>query len=167
MMRPGFGETVLVIALGNESASDDGAALRAVAGVQRAEVILAGRPGPGLLDLLDAERQTILVDVVRSGASPGAIFERPLAELVQATIAERQTSSHGFGPAETLRLGQALGRRLAPGVFVGIEGREFGPGTELSAPVAAKLDALRDTIQAWVDRMGRLGRGQGDGMGPN
>jgi hydrogenase maturation protease len=146
--------TTRVIVLGNETAGDDGAALRAVRGLSGADLVLAGRPGPTLLDLLQPDRRTVLVDVTQSGAEPGTIIRHALGDLVRLSAAQPQTSSHGFGPAEVLRLAEALGRPLPPGMFVGIEGRDFGPSTELSAPVEAKLSELRATIEALVDPNG-------------
>lgn len=143
---------VRVIALGNEAAGDDAAALEvarrvearlAARGEREAiELILAGRPGAGLLELLHAEVPTVLVDVTRSGASPGTIFDLALDDLTGAITGERHFSSHGFGPGEALRLGKALDRRLPHGRFVGIEGTRFDAGAALSPAVAGALDAL-------------------------
>lgn len=145
---------VRVVALGNETASDDGAALIAASRITGAEVVAAGRPGPGLLDLVAHPVPTVLVDVTCTGAAPGRVIVIPLDALTEAATAEPQVSSHGFGPAETLRLGRALGRPLPPGVFVGIEGRRFEPGTELSPEVRASLDAVVAAIDDAVRKLG-------------
>ena len=66
---------IRVIGLGSEMARDDGAALEAARRLSSdvdVEVLLAGRPGAGLLDLFDARRPTVLLDVVRTGAPPGS-----------------------------------------------------------------------------------------------
>jgi hydrogenase maturation protease len=143
---------VRVIALGAIAASDDGAALRAVRtlSIPAAEVIEAGRPGPGLVDLLDPEVPTVLADVTRAGLAPGTILRLPLATLPEAAVAGAQISSHGFGPAESLRLARALGRRLPPGTFVGIEGERFAPGETLSGAVGAALGRYAAAIEAAV-----------------
>lgn len=144
-----------IIALGNEVAGDDAAAIYAARELaDEFEVTLAGRPGARLLELLDpldppdGVGPTVLVDVTRSGQAPGHIVSLSLAALAEAAIAGAQTSSHGFGPGEALRLGAALGRPLPPGRFVGIEGRQFGIGQPLSPPLAAALDALVAAIRA-------------------
>lgn len=143
---------VRIIALGNESAGDDAAALEAARRVdahvaargerEDIELVLAGRPGAGLLELLHAEVPTVLVDVTRSGASPGTIFDLALDDLTGAITGERHFSSHGFGPGEALRLGKALDRRLPHGRFVGIEGTRFDAGAALSPAVAGAMEAL-------------------------
>jgi len=154
---------VRVIALGSPHGGDDEAALRFAAKLakecaQRAdgapafEVISAGRPGPGLVDLLDVARPVVLLDVVRSGAPPGTLHELPLAALVDAALAHGQVSSHGFGPAEALRLAAALGRQLPCGAFVGIEGEAFELGAPLSPPVAASMGRFAAAARAAIER---------------
>lgn len=143
---------VRIIALGNDMAGDDAAALEATRRLEarlialgsdgELDMILAGRPGADLLDLLPADVPTVLVDVTRSGAAPGTIFNLALSELNDAITGERQVSSHGFGPGEALRLGKALGRALPSGRFVGVEGGRFDVGAGLSPAVAGALDAM-------------------------
>ncbi len=151
---------VRVIALGNSMAGDDGAALAAVArlGEDEAGIVRAGRPGVGLIDLLDGDRPTVLVDVTRSGAPAGSVLRLPLREVPDAVRADPQTSSHGFGPAEALRLARVLGRRMPPGEFVGIEGERYGPGGELSLAVAAAMEVFVVEVRAALGRVGRTTR---------
>lgn len=143
---------VRVICLGNRHACDDGAALRAADALDDDEVVRAGRPGAGLLDLLDGEAPVVLVDVTRSGSTPGTIHRLVLADVTEAALAGPNVSSHGFGPAQALELGRVLGRALPDGAFVGIEGVRFDPGDELSPAVAAAMPALiaavRDAVAA-------------------
>ncbi len=137
--------TVRVIALGSVMSRDDGAALaagRVLQGDADAEVILAGRPGPGLLDLLDPDRPTVILDVVREGALAGRVVELDLAALAGAAVARDTRSTHGLGVASALRLGAALGRALPVGRFVGIGGARFDPGEALTPDVTAGIDAM-------------------------
>lgn len=138
---------VRIIVLGNPHASDDGAALRAADSLRCGQVIMAGRPGPGLLDLLEGDEPVVLVDVTRSGAGPGTIHRMNLRELCGAALAGPNVSSHGFGPAQALRLGAALGRTLPEGTFVGVEGARFDPGSELTPAVAQALPSLIAAIE--------------------
>ncbi|MEZ4340248.1 MAG: hydrogenase maturation protease [Sandaracinaceae bacterium] len=136
---------VRVIALGSLMGRDDGAALvaaRALEGDPSAEVILAGRPGPGLLDLLVPDRPAVVLDVIRRGAAPGRIVELDLAGLSDAAVMGDTLSSHGLGVASALRLGAALGRALPVGRFVGIGGVRFDPGDALTPDVAAGVEAM-------------------------
>lgn len=152
-----------IIALGNEAAGDDGAAMLAVKQVQetiavesesaQAHIIFAGRPGPELLDLLDGEESVILVDVVSGAGAPGQVITVALNELIDRVSVGSQVSSHGFGPAEVLQLGQALGRALPHGCFIGIEGEQFSPGEVLSEPVQSGMDEFVKCIQAAIETL--------------
>ncbi len=136
-----------VIALGNLGAQDDGAAILAAERLKdKLEVVIAGRPGTGLLDLLEGDQAVVLVDVTQSGQPPGHIMCVPLAQLTQALDPSAQVSCHGFGPTETLRLGRALGRSLPPGFFVGVEGQHYTVGQSLSPAVVAVMDQFVATI---------------------
>ncbi|MGK4003586.1 hydrogenase maturation protease [Sorangium sp. So ce1036] len=148
----------LVIALGNEAAGDDGAALaaaRALAQDGGVDVVLAGRPGVALLDLLDAARPVVLLDVVRAGGAPGAIVSLGLGEALDRAAPGPHVSSHGFGPAEALELARALGRPLPRGILVGIEGARFTAGAPHSDAVAQGIPALIEAARAAVAALRR------------
>jgi hydrogenase maturation protease len=139
-----------VIVLGNDAAGDDGAAIaagRIAATGGDLDLVLAGRPGVDLLDLLDAGAPVVLVDVVRTGARPGTLVELPLHAILDHAVASTPASSHGFGPAETLALARSLGRTLPSGVFLGIEGARFEAGAPLTEGVAAAVPALAAAIR--------------------
>ncbi|MFZ5477368.1 MAG: hydrogenase maturation protease [Myxococcota bacterium] len=144
-----------VIALGNAGRGDDGAALLVGGRIppERAEVLLAGRPGPGLLDLLDPAVPTVLLDVVSAGLAPGTLVRLDLGAVPDAAIAGGRGSTHGLGPAHALRLGRALGRELPRGWFVGVEGATFEPGAAVSPQVEASLDAFYGATMAAVEAL--------------
>lgn len=146
--------TIRVIALGSELGGDDAAALRAAAALERAddvELVLAGRPGPDLVELLEDAR-VILVDVVRKGLAPGEIVTLDLSALRARGLSSGSTSSHDLGPIEALRLGEALGRPPPRGTFVGLGGASFAPGPALSEPVAAALPRLVTAVEAAIEK---------------
>ena len=134
-----------LVALGSEMGGDDAAALiaaRALEGESSAEVVLAGRPGPSLIELFDPDVPIVLADVVRRGAAPGGIVEMDLQDLLKAGTSSGRASSHDLGPVEALRLAEALGRPLPRGRFVGVGGKDFRPGAALSSEVQEALPAL-------------------------
>lgn len=144
------------MALGNPDRGDDGAALAVAERLQEeTTVILAGRPGPQLLDLLPEDDPCILLDVTWSGAPPGTLVRIPLAELTPGLLPDLRVSSHGFGPGEALALARALGRRLPPGVFLGIEGESYEMGAGPSPAVLARLPELEDRVRASICAMAR------------
>ncbi len=82
------------------------------------EVILADRPGAGLVELLEGAEAVILIDAMHSGARPGTIREFAFDELPGAM---RLVSSHDLGVAAAIRLAQKLGRGPSVGKVIGIE----------------------------------------------
>ena len=150
---------VRVIALGSVHGADDelalqlGERLARELGPARIELVLAGRPGPGLLDLLDTDQPVLLLDVVRSGAAAGTVHQLDLRALAQRSVALDQVSSHGFGPAESLRLARALHRPLPEGSFVGIEGERFELGAKPSAPAQAAFERFAGAAAAAIETL--------------
>ncbi len=160
-----------IIALGNKNAGDDGAALLAAsrlsAKAQKGEmtgqpctsgeptILYAGRVGTGLLDLLDSAEPVILLDVITGTGRPGNIVRQSFDELINNVAVGKQVSSHGFGPAEVLKLGHALGRSLPEGCFIGIEGEQFETGGALSISVNAAMGAFVDAVQEAMEEYSR------------
>jgi len=153
-MRSG---TVKVIVLGNPDRGDDGAAMVVGARIQdRVQVVLAGRPGPSLLDLLPEDEVCILMDVTCSGAPPGTIRKVPLSQLTPELLPDLRLSSHGFGAGETLALARALGRSLPTGYFLGIEGERYELGGGFSPAVEEKLTPLETLLEETVRSLARF-----------
>jgi hydrogenase maturation protease len=98
----------------------------------------------------------IVVDAVVSGGRPGAIYRFNAHGAGVPAELSRSPSSHGWGVAEALALGQVL-QELPPWLIIyGIEGQNFGPGQEVSQEVAAAIPEaarrIRREIQAWLGR---------------
>lgn len=98
----------------------------------------------------------IMVDAVVSGGRPGAIYRFNAHGGGAPVQLSRSPSSHGWGVAEALALGQ-LFQDLPPCLIIyGIEGQNFGPGQEVSAAVEAAIPEairlIRREIQTWLGR---------------
>ncbi len=146
---------VRVIALGTSTASDDGAAIAAAQQLRtmpNVELVIAGRPGARLLDLLDPDMPTLLLEVVELGAACGNLLEVPLSELAHASVDAKPIASHGPGAAEALAIAHAQGRELPRGIFLGIGGRQFELGGDRSPEVEQAIEdlvmAARGAIEA-------------------
>jgi hydrogenase maturation protease len=97
----------------------------------------------------------IVVDAVVSGGTPGAIYRFDAHGAGVPVALSRSVSSHGWGVAEALALGQVL-KELPPWLIIyGIEGQTFGPGQEVSQEVEAAIPEvvrrIRREIQAWLE----------------
>lgn len=133
---------VVVAGMGNEYRRDDGAG-PAVAARSADEAPITIDVGPVVdpLDLLgrwDGAELAIVIDAMRSGATPGTVR---VVDLTGPSSSPDATSTHGIGLAGVLRLAQALDQAPARVVVVGIEGEDFGRGTGLSPAVDAALPA--------------------------
>lgn len=143
---------VLIIGVGNPSRGDDAAGL-----------LVAERLGPrlppgvtvracsgeatSLMDAWAAAPAVILVDAVLSGAAPGTVHRLDAAaEPVPGSFL--RCSTHSFGVADAIELGRALATLPQRLIIYGIEGQDFGHGTELSPPVAAALPRVAGRVLA-------------------
>lgn len=110
----------------------------------------AETPGVGLLDMLTEAPVVVLVDAVRSGAAGGTIHR--LTENQIASFAAKMESGHGWGVAESLKLGRTLGREELPEEIhiLGIEAEQFEIGTDLSNAVGKQLPTIIEEIQMLV-----------------
>ena len=103
----------------------------------------------------------MLVDAVCSGAAAGTLVELDLRR--QPLPRTATASTHGFGLADVVELGRALGRLPPSLVFVGVELGTFGAGTGLSEPVLA---GVRQAARRVNDLVATVGRPPASGTGP-
>jgi hydrogenase maturation protease len=99
-----------------------------------ASVVACDRPGLDLLEALEGADAAVLVDAVRSGASPGTVCELGPEGLSRG----RTTSSHALGVAHALALSATLGRLPRRLRVVAIE-LDAADGDGLSPAVRAAL----------------------------
>ncbi len=105
-----------------------------------------------LLDLLQGVKAAIIVDAVAGDGFGGAVREIDLVEL--ESFSPGSKSAHGWGVAETLR----LGRMLMPGLqdtemcVIGIETAGYALGDGLSPSVRQALSQASGVIQRQVER---------------
>jgi hydrogenase maturation protease len=148
-----------VIGVGNEWRGDDAAGLlvaRRLKADRLPEVEVAECRGTvtAVREAWKDAAGVIVVDAVFSGGRPGAIYRFNAHGGEVPVQLSRSPSSHGWGVAEALALGQ-LFQELPPFLIIyGIEGKNFGPGQEVSQEVEAAIPEavlrLRREIQAWL-----------------
>ncbi len=154
---------VAVIGIGQSMRGDDAAGLEAVRAWRTAFPATAANPdltienaempGLGLLDLLEGNQAAIIVDAVQSGSGPGTIHEAT-PDTLEAFAADSK-SAHGWGAAETLRLGRKLDPSLEQieVLVIGIEAEQFSIGNGLSPAVREALPHASAVIQQTVERL--------------
>ncbi len=147
--------TVRVIGVGNRDRGDDAAGLVAVRLLRRAlrpvpphvSFALSDGDAGRLLDAFHGAAAILVVDAVTSGAAPGALV-RLDARRAPLPASLHTASTHGFGLAEAIELGRALGRLPERLTVWGIEAGRFDLGARLSGGVRTALPGLVARLRA-------------------
>ena len=163
-------ERVVVVGIGNPWRRDDGAGPAIAAAVRdrmddRVEVLELDGETARLIDAWDGADLAVVVDAIRTGATPGTVHRLdahgqdvvlpcdvllPDARAI-AGLTGQGTSSHGLGVAQAVELARTLGRLPRRLVLVGVEGAEFGPGSGLTAAVAAAVEPAARLVAGLVE----------------
>jgi hydrogenase maturation protease len=106
-----------------------------------------------LLDVWLGREGVVLVDAMRSGASPGTIrrWDASSGRLPERRYAP--ASTHAAGLAETIELARALGRLPARLIVYGVEGRRYDAGAGLSHELDAVVPVLVERLLGEVDAL--------------
>jgi hydrogenase maturation protease len=136
----------MVIGIGNEYRSDDGAGLRVLRALR--EKMLAGTvliectdEGIDLPETWKTASSVIVIDAVSSGAQPGTIYRLDaLAQPISTDLSFQST--HSFGITEMIELARILGQLPARLIVYAIEGKDFSMGTALSAEVESSVQQV-------------------------
>jgi hydrogenase maturation protease len=131
-----------VAGVGSEYRRDDGAGPAVAArAVEQSPATHDIGPVVDPLDLLgrwDRADLAIIIDAIRSGATPGTVR---VLELTGTSMSSSPgvTSTHGISLSGVLRLAQAIDQAPSRVIVVGIEGDDFGRGPGLSPAVDAAI----------------------------
>lgn len=136
--------SVLVIGIGNPDRGDDAAGREAAQRLRQknltnVRVVETEGEATALLSLLEDAAAVYLIDACVSGAPPGAVRRIDIRKT-GLPPARYGVSSHGFGLAEALSLGQTLATLPETCIIYAVEAESFYPGTPLSAAVSAAVD---------------------------
>lgn len=142
--------TVLVIGIGNEFRSDDGAGILVVRRLRAlldtsVRIVEQSGEGAALIQAWQGAAWVILVDAVRSGAVPGTIHR---LDASAGPIPTRffHYSTHVFSVAEAVELARSLDQ-LPPHLIVyGIEGDSFAANIGLSSAVERAVEAVVERV---------------------
>ncbi len=147
---------ILVIGVGNISRGDDAVGLVAARHLRRvcADVRIVERQGEAT-DLIETWKDAdavILIDAVQAGNTPGTISRlHPYSEPIPHGVFS--CSTHAFGVAEAIALGQALQQIPAQFLIYGIEGKCFGMGEGLSPEIAQVVAEVVRRVQRDIEAL--------------
>ncbi len=144
-----------IIGCGNADRGDDAAGILVARRLRELGLDSIEHAGDGfaLLELWHGSDDVVLVDAVLSGAAPGTVSVwEPGSEPLK--VQDCGCSTHGFGPAEAIEIGRALGRLPRRIRVYGIEAAQFEPGStagpevlEAVERVAGELESIARTAQ--------------------
>jgi hydrogenase maturation protease len=152
---------VAVIGVGNILMGDEGLGVHALAPLKARLGELAGSvevvdAGTALVDVIDdyAEYDAILlIDAVRGGGEPGAIYRFDPQALDGTGRTGVMTSLHEISVLDALDLARLAGREILKLRIVGMEPETMGRSLEMSKTVRERLPRLVETV---MDELGKL-----------
>ena len=156
MSRP-LDSKILVIGIGNVYRCDDAAGLVAARllkeQVPKCSVIEHTGEGAALMELWKDVDCLIVIDAVRSGATPGTVsrFDATLGPLPGLMFRD---STHAFSLVEAVELGRALNQLPRHLVVYGVEGRNFDAGTNLSPAMQFAIEDVVERVLREISQMG-------------
>ena len=141
---------VLILGVGNILLSDDGVgvccieAMRGMTLPDNVELVDGGTASMDLLDDFVNREKVIIVDAVKGGGEPGAVYRFSPADIE----ARRHMlgSVHEIGLLEGLTMAEHLGGTSQNVTIYGIEPKELGWGLELSPEVAAAVPRVIELV---------------------
>jgi hydrogenase maturation protease len=131
-----------IIACGNRNRNDDGAGL-VVADQLRSlgvEVTVVSGEAVSLIDSWRDVDDVIIVDTVVSGAPVGTVHLWDSEQSLPLSFSP--ASTHGLGVAEAIELARTLGLLADRLRLYGIEGQDFGFGTNLSPELLPAIEKV-------------------------
>lgn len=140
----------LIIGVGNEYRRDDGIGLIIARKIQKLKIpniIIKEESGEGaaLIDAWQGFENVTIVDAVSSGAKPGMIF-RIEANKEKLPSKFFHYSTHAFSVAESVELARALNKLPRRLVILGIEGKNFKSGTNISSAVLTAGEKVENML---------------------
>ncbi len=140
----------LIIGLGNTLLGDEGVGIRVVEDIRKTcqlpdhvQVVDGGTAGYKLLDWIKGKEQVILVDAVRGGEAPGAIYHLGYEDVKKRP--DLKLSGHQIDLPEVLALAEKLGE-LPELLLIGIEPEVIDYGMELSKDVQSSIRPVIENI---------------------
>ena len=142
---------IVVIGVGNEFRTDDGAGLYAARkikeiGLEYVRVIEGVSDGTSLMEAWEDSTLTFVIDCAVSKASPGTVYRFDIASDKIPGGLFGSYSTHAINVTDTVELARIL-RRLPPRLIIyGIEGNNFTPGNTLSPVVKEKAEQVARNV---------------------
>lgn len=144
-------EQVRILGVGNLLLRDEGAGIRVIEYLreeallpQGVEAIDGGTGGMKLLPFIEGVKHLIVVDAVRRGGRPGALYRFILEEMPLRTVPK--VSLHEVDLREVFSLFGLVRGGFPHTVIVGVEPGDVSPGVGLSPAVEASIPKAAEMV---------------------
>ncbi|NPV92614.1 MAG: HyaD/HybD family hydrogenase maturation endopeptidase [Firmicutes bacterium] len=158
----GEGARVTVLGVGNLLLQDDGVGVHVINRLREedlpesVELVDGGTYGPDLAPFIEDAERLIVIDAVKGGCEPGAIY-RVTPEIMKETR-DQPMSIHQIGFLESLDMIYSMKGRKPLTIIFGVEPQVIDWGLELTEPVKDSferlLELVKQEIQAMLDQAG-------------
>ena len=150
---------VMVLGVGNILLKDEGVGPKTIDRLraeysfpENVELVDGGTAGLDLLPVVEVFDLIIIVDTVKAGAEPGAIF-RFTPDDIEVKVPYK-TSLHQIGMVEVFAIAEALGKKMK-GIIIGIQPEDMSAwGLDLTPTIEAKIPELMGLVLKELDALG-------------
>lgn len=147
---------LMILGVGNLLLQDEGVGVQVIKALEGqplpegVELLDGGTIGVDLLAYISEVKQIIVIDAVKGGGEPGAIYR--LTPQILGQFKEKALSLHQVGFLEVLDLSGQLGNR-PEAIIYGVEPQVIDWGMELTEPVQAAVPRVVELVLEEVERM--------------
>jgi hydrogenase maturation protease len=149
----------MILGVGNLLLRDEGVGVQVIKALEDRplpagiELLDGGTLGIDLLAYISEAERIIVVDAVKGGGEPGAIYR--LTPEILGQFKEQALSLHQVGFLEVLDLSEQLGNR-PEAIIYGIEPQVIDWGLELTEPVQAAVPRVVELVLVEAEKMLKL-----------
>jgi hydrogenase maturation protease len=149
----------MILGVGNLLLRDEGVGVQVIKALEDRplpagiELLDGGPLGIDLLAYISEAERIIVVDAVKGGGEPGAIYR--LTPEILGQFKEQALSLHQVGFLEVLDLSEQLGNR-PEAIIYGIEPQVIDWGLELTEPVQAAVPRVVELVLVEAEKMLKL-----------
>ncbi len=144
-------ERIVIMGIGNILLKDEGIgvytiqALKDIKLPENVEIMDAGTSALDALNIVGAVEKLIVVDAVKGGGKPGAIYRFRPCDITY--IDKALVSLHQLSLFEALKMAKAMGNAPKDVVIIGIEPKETNIGLELSKTLKASIPRIIEVVK--------------------
>ena len=144
-----FPNRVVVVGVGNLLLRDEGIGIHTAKALQELSLpeyveVIDGGTSPDLIAYVKSGDKLIIIDAVKAGGEPGAIYRFTPEDLDPQ--ANRLLSLHELGVMDSLQMMRLGGNEPGETIIIGIEPGEINLGTELTASLQEKIPEIIQLI---------------------